>query len=142
EDAALPSDEASLELEDPRGAPAHALDGARDRYYEEMRDAIGAARVFDPKRPLHDVTDPGFREISEEWPELTLDPAPRPTTPEKASRRFPLGLVAFLASALLVTVGGVGIGFSLSKRGVNLDRVLRATGLDDDGAKAGPRERP
>lgn len=128
EDAAMPSEPGSLALEPALPAPSLP----QDRYYRELRDAIGAARVFDPKRPTHAVTDPGFREDSDEWPEITLDPAPRPKPPVvEKRRRFPLALAAFLASALVVTVGGVGIGFSLSKRGVHLDDVLASVGLGD-----------
>lgn len=123
EDAALASDPLSLELPPPV-PPLMPPEDAQDRYYSELRDVIGAARVFDPKRPAHLVTDPGIREHSDDdWPEITLDPAP----PPPARRRgFSLGLLAFLLSVLVVTVGGVGIGFGLSKRGISLDQLVAA----------------
>lgn len=137
EDAVLPSDEYELELEPSPAAPS---EGTQDEYYRELRDVIGAARVFDPRRHPQMLTDPGFREDSDdEWPEITLPPAPAPKPPPAKERRFPLGLVAFLASALVVSAGGVGIGISLSKRGVQLDDVLATVGLGDsesDGSKS------
>lgn len=131
EDAAVLSEPDPLELPPAAPVPDTDEEAAKDRYYEELRDVIGAARVFDPKRPVHLVTDPGVRERSdEEWPEITLDPAPLPRAP--AAKRFPVGLTLFLLAVLVVTVGGVGIGFALSRQGVRLDAVMVASGLVDE----------
>lgn len=136
EDAALLSEPDLPEL--PLAAPVPDSDdeAAKDRYYEELRDVIGAARVFDPKRPVDLVTDPGVREHSDdEWPEITLDPAPLPRDPSE--KRFPVRLALFLLAVLVVTVGGVGIGFALSRQGVRLDAVMVASGLVDKEVASG-----